>query len=124
MRTKKTAFRTTGFGKNIIDLQKGEVLIQQDEPEFLTVPSNYLELREMKASETTHRFLGINEKLDRVSANWFNKYAAAYSGSKTTIIDNSLEYQRAKCHAAVLPPNSRQVQAIISSLNSQEARFK
>ncbi|MEM4247418.1 MAG: hypothetical protein QXF14_03795 [Candidatus Woesearchaeota archaeon] len=120
---KRAAFRTTGFGKTVIDLQKGEVLIQQDEPEFQTFASDYLELREMKASEATHRFLGINEKLDRVSASWVNKYAAVYSGSKTTIVDNMLDYQKGACHVVVLPPQSSQISSIISSLNKQQVRY-
>jgi hypothetical protein len=120
---KRTAFKSMGMGKNIIDLGKKEVMISKDAPEITTEAGNYLLLKEI--SETpTHRFLGINEKLDRVSANWASKYTAVYSDSKTTIVDNMLDYTRAQCHVAVLPPESPQISAIISSLNEQQARYQ
>ncbi len=120
---KRTAFKSTGFGKNTIDLTKKEVLIEKDEPEIRTTPSNYLELREIKESAGTHRFLGINEKQSRISSNWFNVYTTTYSDSKTTILDNFLDYTRGNCHVAVLPPNSKQVQNILSSLQAQKVSF-
>jgi hypothetical protein len=120
---KRTAFKSMGFGKNVIDLAAGEVMIETDAPEIYTVPSNYLELREIKEPAGTHRFLGINEKLDRVSRNWDVKYTASYSDSTTTITDNLLDYKRGLCHVTVLPPDSSQIASIMSSLNEQKARF-
>lgn len=120
---KRTAFKSMGFGKNIIDLDKKEVFISQDAPEITTETSNYIVLKEISGFPT-HRFLGINEKLARVSANWLNRYASVYSDSKTTIVDNMLEYQKASCRVSVLPPESNQVSAILSSLGEQKVRFK
>ncbi len=120
---KRTAFKSMGFGKNLIDLARGSVMIETDAPETQTVPSNYLELREIKQG-TTHRFLGINEKLSRISKNWDVKYTSSYSESTTNIVDNLLDYSRAECHVAVLPPNSPRIAEIISSLNTQKARFQ
>jgi len=120
---KRTAFRSTGFGKNIIDLTKGEVVIQEDAPEIRVMPGNFLELREAKASETTHRFLGINEKLERISSNWLKRYTTAYSDSTTTIVDNLLDYNNAQCRVSVLPPDSPRIAETVSSLKSRSARF-
>ncbi len=120
---KRTAFKSMGFGKNTIDLATGEVMIETDAPEIYTVPGNYLELREIKEAAGTHRFLGINEKLGRVSKNWGVKYTASYSDSTTTITDNLLDYKRGLCHVTVLPPDSSQIASIMSSLNEQKARF-
>ena len=120
---KQTAFKTTGFGKNVIDLRKGAVFIEQDAPDSDTVASNYLTLREQPVAGATHRFLGINEKVDRVSANWAKAYAATYAQATTTIIDNQLDYQRANCHVTILPPNSAQITAVLSALRQQEVAF-
>jgi hypothetical protein len=117
---KRTAFKSLGFGKNIIDLAKGEVIISKDEPEINTVLSNYLELKEIKEGASTHRFLGINEKIDRVSKNWANIYSTSYSNSATTIIDNLLDYRRQACRIVVLPPDSPLIPAILSSINEQK----
>jgi len=120
---KRTAFKSMGFGKNVIDLAKGEVMIETDAPEIYTVPSNYLELREMREGTATHRFLGINEKIDRVSKNWANVYSTSYSNSATTITNNILDYRRQACHITVLPPDSPLIPAILSSINEQKVRW-
>jgi hypothetical protein len=120
---KRTAFKSSGFGKNIIDLAKGEVIISKDEPEIDTVLSNYLELREIKEGAATHRFLGINEKIGRVSKNWASIYSTSYSNSATTITNNILDYKREACHIIVLPPDSPLIPAIISSINEQKVRW-
>jgi hypothetical protein len=119
---KRTAFKSRGFGRSIIDLAKGEVMVETDAPETQTVPGNYLELREMREA-ATHRFLGINEKLPRVSKIWDVKYTTSYSQSTTRINDDLLDYQRGKCRVIVLPPDSPQIGAILSTLHEQVVRW-
>jgi hypothetical protein len=120
---KQTAFKTTGMGKNIIDLSKGVVSVEQDAPNVDTVASNYLTLREQPVAGATHRFLSINEKLDRVSANWAKAYSTTYAQAATTIVDNQLDYSRADCHVTVLSPNSAQIRTVLSELQQQEVAF-
>jgi hypothetical protein len=120
---KQTAFKSQGFGKNVIDLQRGTVTLEKDAPPVDTVPSNYLALHEHDIDGATHRFLGINEKIDRVAYNWMKLYAAEYAPATTTIINNLLDYQRGTCHVAVLPPNHPQINSVLSSLREQEVRF-
>lgn len=120
---KQTAFKSQGFGKNTIDLQRGTVTLEKDEPPVATIPSNYLALYERDDNGATHRYLGINEKIDRVAFNWMKLYTAEYAPATTTIVNNLLDYQRGTCHVAVLPPNHAQINSMLSSLREQEVRF-
>jgi hypothetical protein len=120
---KRTAFKSGGFGRNIIDLASGSVSIEKDAPETQTVPSNYLELREISEGGKTHRFLGINEKLSRISKSLFANYSSSYSQSTTRINDDLLDYKRGRCRVIVLQPNNPQIGAILSTLKEQVVKW-
>jgi hypothetical protein len=120
---KRTAFRSLGFGKNIIDLARGDVRIEKDAPGIGTYASNFVELHEHDVDGSTRRFLGINEKVSRVSNNWAKAYTTSYAQATTTIENNHLNYLRADCRVQVLPPNSPKIAELLSDLQKQEVLF-
>jgi hypothetical protein len=120
---KRTAFRSLGFGRNIIDIARGDVRVEKDEPPLSTILSNYVELHERDLDGGTRRLLGINEKAGRVANNWAKSYTTSYAQATTTIENNHLNYLRADCRVQVLPPNSPRIAELLSDLQKQEVLF-
>lgn len=115
----KFVFRNNGSASLKYDgvlLYINNLLVNSDLPIYETFASNFLAIVEKKSADgTTHRFIGISEKENHLSASIIKNYATAYSAATLSIENNTLEYSRGKLKIKVLPKGSDEINSALNN---------